>query len=89
MLALSSVWRIVCDAWGVTKGDMGFVCLGEFSLGCSAVVVQRPLAGFTLADPLPQSSSSTTLRLSSRTLFLILRQYDASEVLSNVCGKVD
>ena len=87
MLALSSVWRIVCDAW-VTKGNVGFVCLGEFSLGCSAVVVQRPLAGFTLADPLSQSSSST-LCLSSRTLFLILWQYDASEVLSNVCGKVD
>ena len=57
---------------------------GVSSLWVQSVVVQRPLAGFTLADPL-----LLQLRLSSRPLFLILWQHDAPEVLANVRGEVD
>ena len=82
MLALSSVWRIVCDAGGLQR-EQGRV-FGVSSLWVQSVVVQRPLAGFTLADPL-----LLQLRLSSRPLFLILGQQDAPEVLANVRGEVD
>ena len=83
MLALSSVWRILCDAGGLQR-EQGRV-FGVSSLWVQSVVVQRPLAGFTLADPL----LLLQLRLSSRPLFLILWQQDAPEVLANVRGEVD
>ena len=92
MLALSSVCRVVCDA-GVTEG-VGSCVWGEFSLG--AVVVQRPLAGFTLAAPSSSTTSTSTLAtplqstpcLSPCPLFLILWQQNAPEVLPHIRGEV-